>query len=54
MRSVLLLSISIFGFGHCAFKLEERYSWNQLDFVFPTQSMKDIALASGTYVCFSF
>lgn len=50
MKSVILLSFSIFGFGQCAFKLEERYSWNQLDFVFPTQTMKDIALASGTYI----
>lgn len=42
--------LMIIGFCHGAFKLDERYSWNQLDFVFPTQQMKDLALASGTYI----
>lgn len=50
MKSVVLLSVMLFGMCHGAFKLQERYSWNQLDFVFPTQTMKDIALASGTYI----
>lgn len=50
MKSVVLLSVMLFGLCHGAFKLQERYSWNQLDFVFPTQTMKDIALASGTYI----
>lgn len=33
-----------------AYKLQERYNWNQLDFVFPSQQMKDIAIASGNYI----
>lgn len=49
LLSVLLSAIFIDGI-YGAFKLEERYSWNQLDFVFPSQTMKDIALASGTYI----
>lgn len=40
----------LFGINEAAFKLEERYSWSQLDFVFPSQAMKDVALASGTYI----
>lgn len=50
IRIVLLLSGTLFGYTNGAFKLEERYSWNQLDFVFPSQAMKDIAIASGTYI----
>lgn len=42
--------VLLIGCCHGAFKLDERYSWNQLDFVFPTQQMKNLALASGTYI----
>ncbi|XP_065091316.1 protein yellow-like [Ochlerotatus camptorhynchus] len=31
-------------------KLQERYSWRQMDFVFPNQQLKQQALASGDYV----
>lgn len=31
-------------------KLQERYNWKQLDFVFPNQRLKQQALASGDYV----
>ncbi|XP_058814195.1 protein yellow [Topomyia yanbarensis] len=31
-------------------KLQERYNWKQLDFVFPNQQLKQQALASGDYV----
>ncbi|XP_053678774.1 protein yellow [Anopheles nili] len=31
-------------------KLQERYSWQQLDFVFPNQRLKQQALARGDYV----
>lgn len=41
---------AFFGLSHAVFKLEERYNWNQLDFVFPSRTLKDIALASGTYI----
>lgn len=50
MKSVILWCFALLEISHAAFKLEERYSWNQLDFVFPTRAMKDIALASGTYI----
>ncbi|EDW82174.1 uncharacterized protein Dwil_GK25268 [Drosophila willistoni] len=33
-----------------AYKLQERYSWNQLDFAFPNERLKEQALASGDYV----
>lgn len=31
-------------------KLQERYSWRQLDFVFPNQQLKQQAMANGDYV----
>lgn len=31
-------------------KLQERFSWTQLDFAFPSQQAKEQALAAGTYV----
>lgn len=50
MKSILLWCFTLFGLSQAAFKLEERYSWSQLDFVFPTRTLKDIAVASGTYI----
>lgn len=51
IKSVLFVLCGVlFGSALGAFKLEERYSWNQLDFVFPSQQMKDIAIASGNYI----
>lgn len=51
IKSVLFVLCGVlFGSAFGAFKLEERYSWNQLDFVFPSQQMKDIAIASGNYI----
>lgn len=49
-REIFVLLGVLFVTSDAAFKLEERYSWNQLDFVFPSQSMKDVALASGSYI----
>lgn len=46
---VVLIS-ALVGTIHGAYKLEERYSWNQVDFVFPSQAMKDIAISSGDYI----
>lgn len=40
MQSVALWCFALFGLSQAAFKLEERYSWNQMDFVFPTRAMK--------------
>lgn len=49
-KPVLLLCSYLLVTVHGAYKLQERYSWNQLDFVFPSQQMKDIAIASGNYI----
>ena len=32
------------------YKLQERYSWTQLDFAFPNQRLKEQAMASGDYI----
>lgn len=37
---VVVWCFTLIEISHAAFKLEERYSWNQLDFVFPTRAMK--------------
>lgn len=42
MQSAVLLCFALFGLSNGAFKLEERYSWNQMDFVFPTRAMKGL------------
>lgn len=49
-----LLSASLVLFAACvlgeeASKLQERFSWTQLDFAFPNQRMKQQALQSGDY-----
>ena len=33
-----------------ASKLQERYSWQQLDFVFPNRALRERAIASGDYI----
>lgn len=38
----VLWCFALFGLSHATFKLEERYSWNQMDFVFPTRTMKGL------------
>lgn len=47
-RSVVCLAL--LGAVSGTSKLQERYSWRQLDFVFPNQQLKQQALASGDYV----
>ncbi|XP_055546266.1 protein yellow-like [Wyeomyia smithii] len=45
--------LAVLGLSSCVHgttKLQERYSWKQLDFVFPSEQMKQQALASGDYV----
>lgn len=49
-KPVLFLCSYVLVIVNGAYKLQERYSWNQLDFVFPSQQMKDIAIASGNYI----
>ncbi|EDV91906.1 protein yellow [Drosophila grimshawi] len=38
------------GSTQAAYKLQERYSWNQLDFAFPNERLKEQAIASGDYI----
>lgn len=38
------------GFANCAFKLQEKYSWTELDFQFPSPAAKRQAIASGDYI----
>ena len=33
-----------------ASKLQERYSWKQLDFVFPNRALRERAISSGDYI----
>lgn len=47
---VLLGVIALVGFAQATYKLQERYSWNQMDFAFPSQTIKDQAIASGDYI----
>lgn len=46
----LVLSVALFGFANGAYKLQERYSWTQLDFAFPSLQMKQQAIAAGDYI----
>lgn len=39
---IVVWCFTLFGMSQAAFKLEERYSWNQMDFVFPTRTMKGL------------
>ena len=47
---MLLACFSCFQYVHGAYKLQERYSWNQLDFAFPSEQLKQQAIASGDYI----
>lgn len=47
---VCLALLGVLGSVSGTTKLQERYSWRQLDFVFPNQQLKQQALASGDYV----
>ncbi|KAH8419677.1 hypothetical protein KR009_000774, partial [Drosophila setifemur] len=47
---VLLLGLALASPAWAAYKLQERYSWNQLDFAFPNARLKEQALASGDYI----
>lgn len=45
-----LLVLLLVGGTQAAYKLQERYSWNQLDFAFPNERLKEQAIASGDYI----
>lgn len=36
--------------AQATYKLQERYSWTELDFAFPNPGLKQQALASGDYI----
>uniref|UniRef100_A0A1B0AP85 Protein yellow n=1 Tax=Glossina palpalis gambiensis TaxID=67801 RepID=A0A1B0AP85_9MUSC len=48
--SLALLFCYCYSLGNGAYKLQERYNWNQLDFAFPNQRLKEQAMANGDYV----
>lgn len=45
-----IILVFITGFSHATVKLQERYNWRQLDWVFPNQQTRDRAIASGDYI----
>ncbi|XP_050068501.1 protein yellow [Anopheles maculipalpis] len=49
-RMLLIVVCLVAGSVSATQKLQERYSWQQLDFVFPNQRLKQQALARGDYV----
>ncbi|XP_030377968.1 protein yellow [Scaptodrosophila lebanonensis] len=50
MILLAFLLVVLPGWTQAAYKLQERYSWTQLDFAFPNQRVKEQALASGDYI----
>lgn len=38
------------GFASGVVRLQERYNWRQLDWVFPNQQIRDRAIAAGDYI----
>ncbi|XP_016995421.2 protein yellow [Drosophila takahashii] len=48
--TLVTLVITLITPSWAAYKLQERYSWNQLDFAFPNARLKEQALASGDYI----
>ncbi|ALC48634.1 y [Drosophila busckii] len=48
--ATLLLLLGLAASTHGAYKLQERYSWNVLDFAFPNDRLKEQAIASGDYI----
>lgn len=50
-RIVCGLLFALFvGLASAAIRLQERYNWRQLDWVFPNQAVRDRAIASGDYI----
>uniref|UniRef100_A0A182MVC3 Protein yellow n=1 Tax=Anopheles culicifacies TaxID=139723 RepID=A0A182MVC3_9DIPT len=47
---LIVVCLAVTGSVSATQKLQERYSWQQLDFVFPNQRLKQQALARGDYV----
>jgi hypothetical protein len=49
MRLVLLSVLLVVSVSH-AKKLEEKYSWKELDFAWPSEEVKQGAIKSGKYI----
>ncbi|KAM8721048.1 hypothetical protein ACLKA7_006995 [Drosophila subpalustris] len=47
---ILLAVLLLASATQAAYKLQERYSWNQLDFAFPNDRLKEQAIATGDYI----
>lgn len=45
-----LLFVLSLGCASAVSRLQERYNWRQLDWVFPNQAVRDRAIASGDYI----
>ncbi|XP_060663909.1 protein yellow [Drosophila nasuta] len=50
IKNILLLLLLGVSLTQAAYKLQERYSWNQLDFAFPSERLKEQAIATGDYI----
>jgi hypothetical protein len=44
------LLLALIGLSNAQLKLQERYNWRQLDWVFPNPQIRDRLIASGDYV----
>lgn len=45
-----LITMILFVGLSSAQRLQERFNWRQLDWVFPNQQLRDRAIASGDYI----
>jgi hypothetical protein len=45
-----LVFTAVLGLSSSAYKLEERFNWRELDWVFPNPAEKSRAIASGDYI----
>jgi hypothetical protein len=45
-----VLLVAFIGISNAQLKLQERYNWRQLDWVFPSLAVRDRLIASGDYV----
>lgn len=45
-----LFVVAVVGLASGQTKLQERFSWRQMDWVFPSQQIRERAIASGDYI----
>jgi hypothetical protein len=48
--NIFLVVILFLGFVSAQNRLQERYNWRQLDWVFPNPQIRDRLIATGDYV----